>query len=911
MQQTPQATGSGITLRPHQVEAVDRIVAGLSLPASGTMPAGGLRGQVHMATGTGKTITAAVAALRLCPNGVIGVLVPTLDLLTQTIEAWRRAGHHGPAVAVCSLGADPLLEALGVRCTTNPTQLALWASTGPMLVFATYASLAGQGLIDDQDDEEDSSDSAAPGVLERALRGSYGQKMAPFDLVVIDEAHRTSGDGSKAWAGIHDQTRCPAARRLYMTATPRLWEAAPRTTDGEKADGGEPGAADAPGGEVLGGRLVASMDDTTLYGPVLHETGLMESVERGILARFEVDVLEIRDPSPLAEDASMEEQRGRRLAALQAALLKHADETGVRSYMTFHSRTLDAMAFARAMPETAARLHAADPAAYPARVGAEWLSGEHAATHRRDVLTRYANGIDAEGWVTELGFLASCRVLGEGVDIRGTRGVGAVVFADTRSSPVEIVQIIGRALRQEPGDGKVSRIIVPVFLEPGEDPGDMMASSSYTGLVAILQGLRAHDDRVIERMALPTTTARGQITSVLALDPQAPAAQHDDQDHEERGEDDGQGEEREPAAAGTEDAGGEKQGGAEGDESEENQGDEEDGAAPGIAPVTTPLLRFSLPRDPQAVALFLRTRVLRPDSEVWLTGYNTLRTWAREHGHARVPSDATVKSGDGGTYGLGTWVSEQRRAFKAGTLKAWRVDLLNEVGMVWSVGDAGFWRNLSAARSYYAVHSTLACPRNAVWDGVALGQWISNLRRPGGLGTDPVRAEERRKALEAIDPEWNPTGWPVDWQRHYAAARVLLAEEQGGVELLPGVTVNGVDVGTWTTRQTDPAIWDTLMPEQRERLEALGLTRRTDTAPATTAAGKSGKGTAFERGITALTQYAAREGRVAVPRTHIEETPHGPVRLGTWISNTRTRRNKLTDQQREQLAALGIDWATT
>ncbi|MFD3788733.1 Helicase associated domain protein [Streptomyces cyaneofuscatus] len=910
VEQTPQADGSGITLRPHQVEAVDGIVSGLSLPADGALPVGGLRGQVHMATGTGKTITAAVAALRLCPNGMIGVLVPTLDLLTQTIEAWRRVGHQGPAVAVCSLGADPLLQALGVRCTTNPTQLALWASKGPMLVFATYASLAGQGLADDQGD---TLDTAAPGVLERALRGSYGQRMAPFDLVAVDEAHRTSGDGSKAWAGIHDQARFPAARRLYMTATPRLWEAGPRTTDGEKADGDQPSAADVPGGgEVLGGRLVASMDDTELYGPVLHETGLMESVERGILARFEVDVLEIRDPSPIEEDASLEERRGRRLAALQAALLKHADETGVRSYMTFHSRTLDAMSFSRAMPETAARLHASDPAAYPARVGSEWLSGEHPATHRRDVLARYADGLDTDGWVCEVSFLASCRVLGEGVDIRGKRGVQAVVFADTRSSPVEIVQIIGRALRQEPGDGKVSRILVPVFLEPGEDPGDMMASSSYRSLVAILQGLRAHDDRVIERMALPTTTARGQITSVLALDPQQQhtADKHDDQD-EQHGEDDGQeqGEEREPAAAGTEDDGGHEQGGVEGDEEDQ---DEEDDAAPGIAPVgaTTPLLRFSLPRDPESIALFLRTRVLRPDSEIWLTGYNTLRGWVQEHGHARVPSEATVKSGDGGgTYGLGTWVSEQRRAFKAGTLKAWRVDLLNEVGMVWSVGDAGFWRNLSAARSYHAAHSTLACPRNAVWDGVALGQWLSNLRRPGGLGTDPVRADERRRALEAIDPEWNPAEWSVEWQRHYTAARVLLAEEQGPADVLPGVTVNGIDVGTWTTRQTDPAVWNTLLPEQQTRLEALGLKRRTETTPAAPAA-KKGTGGAFERGITALTQYAAREGRVVVPRAHIEETPHGPVRLGTWISNTRSRREKLTGEQREQLTALGIDWAT-
>ncbi|MGW7097038.1 Helicase associated domain protein [Streptomyces sp. NPDC054874] len=892
MQQTPQAIPDAITLRPHQVEADDAIVRGLSLPADGTMPVGGLRGQVHMATGTGKTVTAAMAALRLCPDGVIGVLVPTLDLLTQTIEAWRRVGPNGPAVAVCSLGADPLLEALGVRCTTNPTQLALWASSGPMLVFATYASLSGQGLADDQDDADDGE---TLGVLEQALRGSYGQTMSPFDLLVIDEAHRTSGDATKSWAGIHDQSRFPAARRLYMTATPRLWAVGPAVPAPEDEQETDPAGAAPSGGRALGGRLVASMDDTALYGPVLHETGLMESVERGILARFEIDVLEIRDPSPLSEKATDEERRGRRLAALQSALLKHADETGTRSYMTFHSRTLDALAFARAMPETAARLHAADPAAYPGRVGSDWLSGEHPAAHRRDVLARYADGLDAEGWVTELSFLASCRVLGEGVDIRGKRGVGAVVFADTRSSPVEVVQIIGRTLRQEPGDGKVSRIIVPVFLEPGEDPSGMMASSSYTGLVAILQGLRAHDDRVIERMALPTTTARGQVTSVLALDPQQPPADEDD--------------EHGSTAAGTENDdqdqddrdGHDDEGGREEDE---DQGDEETDAAPGIAGTGVPLLRFSLPRDPAAVALFLRTRVLRPDSEVWLTGYTALRGWVREHGHAQVPSDTTIELGDDGdTYGLGTWVSEQRRSFKAGTLKPWRTDLLNEVGMVWSVNDAAFWKNLTAARDYYEVHSTLACPRSAVWDGVAVGQWVANLRKPSGLGSDPVRADERRRALEAIDPDWNPTGWSVEWQRRYAAARELLGEEQGRTEIPPGVTVNGIDIGTWITKQTDPAVWDTLLPEQRARLNALGLAPQ----PAAPAAGK-GAG-AFARGIVALTQYATREGRVVVPRAHIEETPHGPVRLGTWISNTRTRREKLTTQQREQLTALGVDWA--
>ncbi|CAM5245770.1 DEAD/DEAH box helicase family protein OS=Streptomyces cyaneofuscatus OX=66883 GN=G3I52_02100 PE=4 SV=1 [Streptomyces cyaneofuscatus] len=245
-------TPQEITLRPHQAEAVERIVAGLSLPWGGAMPVSGLRGQVHMSTGSGKTITAAAAAMKLVPHGVIAVLVPTLDLLTQTVEAWRRVGHSGPAVAVCSLGADPLLEALGVRCTTNPTQLALWAAEGPMLVFATYASLAPQGLADDQGDEGDEGDDMALGALERALHGSYGQRMHPFDLLVVDEAHRTSGNASKAWACVHDQARIPAERRLYMTATPRLWEAGPRTAADDLAQD-ESQELPAEGGDALGG----------------------------------------------------------------------------------------------------------------------------------------------------------------------------------------------------------------------------------------------------------------------------------------------------------------------------------------------------------------------------------------------------------------------------------------------------------------------------------------------------------------------------------------------------------------------------------------------------------------------------------------------------------------------------------
>lgn len=833
----------------------------------------------------------------MVPRGLVGIVVPTLDLLTQSVEAWRAVGHSGPAVAVCSLGSDSLLEALDVRCTTDPAQLALWAQGGPMVVFATYASLSPQALEDGPEDE-----GAAAGVLERAMRGVSGRRMGAFDLLVVDEAHRSSGDLGKAWAAVHDQERIRAVRRLYMTATPRLWEAVPGAAGATGQKGAASGSED--GSEGLGGRLVASMDDVELYGPVLYELGLMESIERGILASFEIDVLEIRDPESPGPDASLEEQRGRRLAALQAALLKHADTTGARSLMTFHSRTLDALAFARALPETAAELYETDPVAYPKRVGAEWLCGEHPAAHRRAVLDRFGDGLDAEGWVTDMGILASCRVLGEGVDIRGKRGVGGVVFADTRSSPVEIVQITGRGLRQHPGEGKVARLIVPIFLQPGEDPEDMMASASYRPLVAVLQGLRAHDDRIIERMALRTSTSSGQATSVVALDPQHEDTDEDEGEQAAKGADD--------SASTAEDHGEDHL--EEGVESAEADGGRQEEEA-GAEAAEVPLLRFSLPRNPDVIAAFLRTRVLRPDSEVWLTGYNALRKWVQAHGDAQVPLDAVVPisttesdggDGDGGTYALGAWVSEQRRQFRLGTLKPWRAELLEELGMVWSVADARFWKNLAAARVYHTVHGTLAAPKDAVVDGVAVGQWLANLRKPGGLGRDEERAADRRRALEAIDPDWNPD-WPIDWQRRYAALASLIADQATLAELLPGVTLGDQDVGAWLKAQREG--WEQLSDGQRERLSGLGVTPlpAPEEPPAKARKGALG---AFERGVAALAQYKARTGSVKAPRAHTERLEDGTeVRLGVFLSNTKSRRAKLTAEQRAALVGLGVEWA--
>ncbi|MFD7324312.1 Helicase associated domain protein [Streptomyces sp. NPDC059875] len=882
-----------IQLREHQVEAISRIREWAGFPARSSVGVGGARGTVVSATGSGKTITAAWAALECFPHGRTLVMVPTLDLLVQTAQAWRRVGHRSPMVAVCSLENDPVLEQLSVRSTTNPIQLALWAGHGPVVVLATYAS-----LVDRDDPDGLWGGGKVRGPLEAALAGGerlYGQSMAPFDLAVVDEAHGTAGDIGRAWAAIHDNTRIPAGFRLYLTATPRIL-ASPRPQKG--ADGRELEIA-----------TMASDPDGT-YGQWLYKLGLSEAIERNILAGFEIDVIEIRDPEPIV-GLSEEALRGRRLALLQTALLEHAAAHNLRTVMTFHQRVEEAAAFAEKLPETAAQLYATeasdkfleDAAALPLssidaqlydlepyrhvppdRVWSVWLCGDHLVTERREVLRQFANGMDAEGRRVHRAFLASVRVLGEGVDIVGERGVEAVCFADTRGSQVEIVQNIGRALRPNPdGTTKVARIIVPVFLEPGEDPTDMVASASYAGLVAVLNGLRSHSERLVEQLASRALTRQPREKSR----------------HLVRDED--------------------------GRIISWDGGQEDDGIQGAVESV---LLHFSSPRDAATIAAFLRTRVYRPESLVWLEGYQALLRWRQEKeitGLYTVPYDVEVQVGATKAFPLGRWVHRQRRAVRTGELDDHRVELLDEAGMVWEPGEEAWETKLGLLRSYRRAHGHLAPRQDAVWgvdEGaggqLAIGQLIANLRRKGGLGKDPERAQTRAAQLSGIDEDWN-CPWPLDWQRHYRVLAGLADTEAGGVlpDIEPGVLYEGDDLGRWLARQREASTWAQLSEEQQQRLAGLGVKPAGRPTPAPTAkgGGKAKKASAaFQRGLQALAQYVSREGHHRVPRTHAEEIAvegemaPAVVKLGVWVSNTKTRRDKLTQEQLDALRELGVKW---
>ncbi|MEU0575397.1 DEAD/DEAH box helicase [Dermacoccus nishinomiyaensis] len=791
-------------LFPHQIEAVAAIVRGLDVPPGG-IPVNGLRGQVHAACGTGKTVIAAASAQRIVPKGRVLVLVPTLELLTQTVREWRGAGHTGPAVAVCSLSDDPELWNLKVRSTTNPVRLALWHGEGPVTIFGTYASL---------------------GVLAEAFEGVYGKRLAPLDLAVVDEAHRTSGSMGKAWADIHNQGVIPAQRRLYLTATPRIWQERPNW---EVAEGVR---------EALPKEMAASMDDEAVFGPVLYKLSLASAVSRGLLARYQIIVLELKDPvvTPgrlMGAERNTEEVRGERLGALQAALLHTMEQHDLSTCITFHHRTIEAQAYAEGLESVATKLHADQPGTYPKRIWADWLCGEHVPERRRDVLGGF-------GSTVRRAVLSNCRVLGEGVDITS---VDSVALLDPKGAPHDIVQAIGRALRQKPGQGKLASLIVPVFLQPDEMPEDMFTSGSYRPLVRVLEGLRAHDEDAIELLAIPQEPQKDMVQPSVSI-----------------------------------------------------------GAKPGDGEEETRLLlRFAAPRDPVMVADWVSFNVIDTERQDWARGWAKLKAYAECEGHARVPYGYRE-----GAFPLGQWVAEQRRAYTAGEMTGLRARRLEKLGMVWSVADERFQENLEAAKAYYEEHWTLCAPRTATVLDRPVGQWLSNLRRPGALDGRP----KWKAALEAVDKHWNPP-WPAEWQRHYAAVRELLTDERdqaGGAKVLPGFTVHGMDVGKWLAKQRTSKVWTALTDGQRALLEAVGIVPLPpDPEPAKTP-GKAMN--AFEKGVAALAQYKAREGHLTVPRAHMEVLEDGSeIKLGVFLSNSKTRRAKLTTDKLATLAALGLEWA--
>ncbi len=796
-----------------------------------------------MATGSGKTRVAVRSAEELHAGRVL-VLVPSLDLLAQTESAWREGGRRGPMIGVSSLRG----EEVSFPNTTDVDELVEWTrGLDKVTVYATYASL---GL----------------GMLERA----HAEGLAAWDLIVVDEAHRVSGRIGKPWAVVHDNQKIPSLRRLYMTATPRLWQL------GDEDEAGAPG------------ELVASMEDDPEgpFGSRAFTLTLSEAIDRGICAPYQVVCVDVTDTALqaaqlLGAEGRSAEVRGARLAALQTALVKASAEEGFRRTLVFHHQIREAEAFAAGLPDVAAQLHASDPELYPRTIWTDWLCGDHKPLDRRRLLGEFAAGIATDGTVVEKCFLCSVKVLGEGVD---TKNCDSVYWADVRGSMPDLVQAVGRALRMQPGEGKVASLVVPVLLGPGETADNMLTSRAFGGLAKLLEALRAHDARIVESLAEQQAPSRYKPVSK--------------------------------------------------DESGKSTGGSGEGSG-GVSGPAKALLKFSTPRDPAALAAFINLRVLNPEHEHWRRGVEAAVIFARVHGDLRVPFTYRVPEGEEAegvgwpaslaNFPLGQWTADARRFYARGDMDEDRIEQLEKLGMVWSHFDVAWEEGLSAARGWATEHGHLLAPLDAAHQGYKVGIWLKNARAAArraqeleqrqaeGLPVDSwtgALSPDRREQLEDIDPSWCPA-WPVEWQRAFHLTRQHLEEIGGELPTEPGVVMHrGQDLGRWVKAQR--LGWQKLTTVQQWMCEqVLGITPASEDEKPKPRRTQADKWTA---NLAAARQFFEREGHLKVPRKHVETVLSEDgwelqFRLGAWVSNQRSRAATLTPERMEELSAIGMRWA--
>ncbi|BEH13959.1 DNA damage-inducible protein [Marinobacter shengliensis] len=433
-------------------------------------------------------------------------LVPSLSLLGQTLTEWtQESSVRLKCFAVCSdsdvgkrRGKEDDRVISGISdlqypATTNAISLQKHMSDhhsddAMTVVFSTYHSIA---------------------VLNEAQ--SPGDKTIPaFDLIICDEAHRTTGatfDGEEesAFVRVHDNDYIQGAKRLYMTATPRIYGESAKQTENV---------------------TLCSMDDSFLYGEELYVITFSEAVSRKLLVDYKVVVLAVEEThvnrrlQSLLKDAdnSLKVDDAAKIVGCWKALSKQGlfETAGQKA-----EAMKRAVAFCQVIEkEYKGKNHKVSSKLISEMFGAvvaQYQEAEIASLREKDpdapldaALTMLCDAEHVDGsmnasekeakleWLKATTEANTCRILSnvrclsEGVDVPA---LDAVLFLTPRSSQVDVVQSVGRVMRLSPGK-ELGYVILPVVIPAGVEPEEALNSNeTYRVVWQVLNALRSHDDR--------------------------------------------------------------------------------------------------------------------------------------------------------------------------------------------------------------------------------------------------------------------------------------------------------------------------------------------------------------------------------------------------------------------------------
>lgn len=477
-------------LRPHQETALKSVKLGLATAE---------RGKMVMACGTGKTFTSLKIAEEIAgKGGRVLFLVPSLALLSQSLTEWtQESAIPLHSFAVCSdsdVGKKRKKDDDTVQVFTH--ELRYPATTDAKHLAAEIAER--------HDKDHMSVVFSTYHSIDTISQAQKKHDLTQFDLIVCDEAHRTTGatfesEDESNFVKVHSDDFIKSKKRLYMTATPRIY--------------GETAKANAEKDNVA----LCSMDDEKLYGKELYVITFSEAVKRELLVDYKVIVLAIeqshvdRRIQNLLKDENnqLKVDDAAKIIGCWKALSKQGlseeligDNAAMRRAVAFcqvieiakpgnRAHKVSSKQIAAMFQDVITAYQESEPGELPSstlKCEAEHVDGSMNASEKEAKLA----WLKAEAPEDTCRILSNVRCLSEGVDVPA---LDAVLFLTPRNSQVDVVQSVGRVMRNAPGK-KRGYVILPVVIPAGKEPHEALNDNqTYKVVWQVLQALRSHDDR--------------------------------------------------------------------------------------------------------------------------------------------------------------------------------------------------------------------------------------------------------------------------------------------------------------------------------------------------------------------------------------------------------------------------------
>jgi superfamily II DNA or RNA helicase/predicted transglutaminase-like cysteine proteinase len=787
-------------LREDQEEAVDRIVDELAFAD---------RTQAIMACGTGKTLMAQRASERIVagnPDSVILVAVPNLVLVDQMLGEWSRqvapgfsfvalpvnSGARGSAPEEGALDDDEVTDVAMEGVTSDPTVIASFMTDpGRKVIFSTYQSM---GHI------------ARALKIVRVFRPGF-----KVDLIVADEAHRTAGTqrskGMTSFKLVLDDTKVPASKRLFLTATPRISRLKSTETD----------------------TAAASMGNAAVYGDRAITRSLRWAISKKLLAPYRTYVIQVSDADVeevIARNKDLlvdgTDAEARQIAAA-ISLAKSAAQNGLGGVVTYHSRIAGAKEFKRILYGVVKALPEGQKPA--GKLTINHINGTTPAEERERILATLDSSSRASG---DWSVVTNCNCLTEGVNVPS---MDAIMFVDPRKSVVNNVQAIGRPLRLDRNNpDKIASIVLPVFVREDQSVAEALEGGAFEGVYEVIKSLRDVDD-VLSEIFIESLLRQTGCSSA--------------------GTDETPGQSAElavaPAYAGpllalTDSAG------------RLLPGQPEDAlirvAAPASAGTALVVDSPVTARDHWSEwHAALQVRLVEDSADFWERGIAALTVFTAREGHSRVAA-GHVENG----HPLGVWVSSRRAEYKAGKLAGDRIIRLeNFAGWSWNALTGKWAAQYQLLVQFVDREGHSRVTLRQIEDGFALGSWVARQRHAYSSG---------KLTAEQICLLQHLPGWAWDpardaWVEVITALRSF-REREGHLRIPFGHVENGLKLTPLVANRRTAYSKGAFSAEQILELESVpGWVW--DVASSNWAAG-----------IAAVTAFVAREGHARIPNNHKE-----------------------------------------